>query len=78
MASFISNKSRFLSNSFKKVITDIGSSFGRRALIAARKNSALVTPGTSAGYCIARNSPLRARSSTGISTMLSLFNRISP
>ena len=68
----------FLLSSLMKSMTGIGLSFGRRALIAARKNSAFVTPGTSAGYCIAKKSPFLARSSTVISRTFSPFKRISP
>ena len=34
------------------------------AVFAVRRKFATETPGTSTGYCIARNSPARARSST--------------
>jgi hypothetical protein len=36
------------------------------AVFAVRRKLATDTPGTSTGYCIARNSPARARSSTVI------------
>jgi hypothetical protein len=36
------------------------------AVFAVRRKFATETPGTSTGYCIARNSPARARSSTFI------------
>ena len=38
----------------------------RVAVIAVRRKLLTETPGTSTGYCIARNSPARARSSTVI------------
>ncbi len=44
-------------------------SFGaspRTAVTAERRKFDTDTPGTSTGYCIARNSPARARSSTDI------------
>ena len=34
------------------------------AVFAVRRKFATLTPGTSTGYCIARNRPARARSST--------------
>ena len=34
------------------------------AVLAVRRKLLTVTPGTSTGYCIARNRPARARSST--------------
>ena len=36
------------------------------AVLAVRRKLETVTPGTSTGYCIARNRPARARSSTFI------------
>ena len=42
-------------------------SFGaspRTAVAAERRKLAMETPGTSTGYCMARNRPARARSST--------------
>ena len=36
------------------------------AVLAVRRKLLTVTPGTSTGYCIARKSPARARSSTFI------------
>jgi len=38
------------------------------AVLAVRRKLATVTPGTSTGYCMARNRPARARSSTLISS----------
>ena len=38
------------------------------AVLAVRRKFATETPGTSTGYCIARNSPARARSSTLIAS----------
>ena len=38
------------------------------AVFAVRRKLATETPGTSTGYCIARNSPARARSSTLIAS----------
>ena len=46
-------------------------SFGaspRTAVAAVRRKFDTDTPGTSTGYCIARNSPARARSSTVIAS----------
>ena len=48
------------------------------AFIAARRNSALVIPGISDGYCIARKSPIRARSSTSNSRIFTPSNKTSP
>ena len=39
-----------------------------RAVFAVRRKFETETPGTSTGYCIARNSPARARSSTDIAS----------
>ena len=50
----------------------------RCALIADLINSEVGTPGTSDGYCIARNSPARALSSTSISNTSSPSNKILP
>ncbi len=36
------------------------------AVLAVRRKFATLTPGTSTGYCMARNRPARARSSTDI------------
>ena len=52
--------------------------FSRRAFIAARRKSEFVTPGTSWGYCIARNKPARLRSSTLISNTLRPSSSIVP
>ena len=38
------------------------------AVLAVRRKLDTETPGTSTGYCIARNSPARARSSTVIAS----------
>ena len=46
--------------------------------MAERINSAFVTPAISLGYCIAKNRPARARSSTSISRTFSPSNKISP
>ena len=46
------------------------------AVLAERRKLDMVTPGISTGYCIARNRPARARSSTLISVMSSPSSRI--
>ena len=38
------------------------------AVLAVRRKLETETPGTSTGYCIARNSPARARSSTDMAS----------
>ena len=56
-------------------------SFGaspRIAVAAVRRKFATDTPGTSTGYCMARNSPARARSSTVIASTSAPSSRISP
>jgi hypothetical protein len=56
-------------------------SFGaspRVAVAAERRKFAIDTPGTSTGYCMARNSPARARSSTDISRTFSPSSSTSP
>ena len=39
------------------------------AVLAVRRKFETETPGTSTGYCMARNNPARARSSTDICKM---------
>jgi hypothetical protein len=45
---------------------------------AVRRKFDIDTPGTSTGYCIARNSPARARSSTLIASTSSPSSVIDP
>ena len=56
-------------------------SFGaspRTAVIAVRRKFDTETPGTSTGYCMARNSPARARASTLIASTSSPSSVIEP
>ena len=48
------------------------------AVLAVLRKLETETPGTSTGYCIAKNRPARARSSTLISSTFSPSSRISP
>ncbi len=48
------------------------------AVFAVRRKFVTVTPGISTGYCIARNSPARARSSTVIARTSSPSRVIEP
>ena len=50
----------------------------RVAVAAERRKFDIETPGTSTGYCIARNRPARARSSTAISRTFSPSRSTSP
>ena len=50
----------------------------RTAVAAVRRKFETETPGTSTGYCIARNSPARARSSTVIASTSCPSSRIWP
>ena len=50
----------------------------RTAVAAVRRKFDIDTPGTSMGYCIARNSPARARSSMLISSTSSPSRVIDP
>ncbi len=50
----------------------------RTAVAAVRRKFDIETPGTSTGYCMARNSPARARSSTLISSTFSPSRVIEP
>ena len=50
----------------------------RTAVAAVRRKFDIDTPGTSTGYCMARNSPARARSSTLISSTSSPSRVIDP
>jgi hypothetical protein len=45
---------------------------------AVRRKFDIETPGTSTGYCMARNRPARARSSTVIDSTSSPSSRTSP
>ncbi len=67
ISSGISSTAIFSSIFLINCMTEILSSSGRRALMAARINSALVIPAISLGYCTPKNKPARARSSTAIS-----------
>ncbi len=50
----------------------------RTAVTALRRKLDMDTPGTSTGYCMARNTPARARSSTLISSTFSPSSSTSP
>src|SRR5699024_11381949 len=50
----------------------------RVAVAAERRKLAMDTPGTSVGYCIARNRPARARSSTSRSRRFTPSSSTSP
>ena len=50
----------------------------RTAVTAVRRKLDTVTPGTSTGYCMARNSPARARASTLMASTSSPSSVIEP
>src|SRR5699024_11761181 len=64
--------------SLMNFIREISSPSSRRALMDERKKSEVVTPVISLGYCIPKNRPARARSSTSISNTSSPFSVMLP
>ena len=78
MSLSMSRKSMFLSNFLINCIKLISCPSSRFALIAERMKSAFVTPVISDGYCIAKNNPAFALSSTSNSKIFTPSKSTSP